>query len=584
MSGTAPNDKDRILGLFRQMDRNGDGTIGSSELGSVLTVLNPSVWNENSIGRLMSALDVNRDNKISYNEFLQWAWGAGRTVSFCAALRAVEERRGVQLPNVGSSGSNRPRHPTGGTRRLSGGGDAGRRSRPRLPSATELPPRPTSSALGEPAGGIGGACGGGSSASRPPQAPRPTRLQADSQRSRPPIRRVTTPISKDPDPLSYSVLRRQAAEGAGVYDYWDQDDTPKAQVVKKDSSQMGHTKPAWGVFTCSRGSGGGVKVLNFSMSKGTMSWKEGETSREGMAFGFSMGQDTPREQEGTMSALDAVHGEKMTWVRGEVIGEGTMGVVYRALNQRTGEVMAVKEVPINQESEADMAFELALENELDICIDLKHSRIVSYLGHDRIGDRLFVYMEFMPGGSLAEVLQQFGPLDESLASVYARAVTEGVEYLHAQKPPVLHRDIKGGNILVGLDCQVKLADFGCSKRVDESASAAQSMRGSIPWMAPEVVMRCGYGRKADVWSLGCVVIEMTSGTTPWGKIDNPMLALRKIGMSKLSPPVPDSMSPIGADFVERCVKRDQTERWTAQEALRHDFLKTNDDWEISDLT
>merc|ERR1712203_1178810 len=111
----------------------------------------------------------------------------------------------------------------------------------------------------------------------------------------------------------------------------------------------------------------------------------------------------------------------------------------------------------------------------------------------------------MPGGSLAQVLSQFGPFDESLIATYAHELLEGLEYLHTREPMVLHRDIKGANILVGLDCKVKLADFGCSKRIADTL--AFTIRGSIPWMAPEVIIRTGYGKKADIWSLGCVVIE-----------------------------------------------------------------------------
>merc|ERR1712046_474126 len=106
------------------------------------------------------------------------------------------------------------------------------------------------------------------------------------------------------------------------------------------------------------------------------------------------------------------------------------------------------------------------------------------------------------------VLSQFGELEESLIRTYTKEAFEGLEYLHGQEPPVLHRDIKGANILVGLDCRVKLSDFGCSKRTSDDTTGTLSMRGSIPWMAPEVIRETGAGRKADIWSLGCTVIEM----------------------------------------------------------------------------
>merc|ERR1712125_93608 len=119
----------------------------------------------------------------------------------------------------------------------------------------------------------------------------------------------------------------------------------------------------------------------------------------------------------------------------------------------------------------------------------------------------------MPGGSLAQVLSTFGPLEEGLIAVYTRDLLDGLEYLHSRKPPVLHRDIKGANVLVGLDCQVKLSDFGCSKAAMQTM--AQTFKGSIPWMAPEVINGTAYGRMADIWSFGCVVIEMAKAGSPW---------------------------------------------------------------------
>ncbi|CAK9000313.1 Mitogen-activated protein kinase kinae kinase MST11 (MAPKKK MST11) (MEKK MST11) [Durusdinium trenchii] len=99
-------------------------------------------------------------------------------------------------------------------------------------------------------------------------------------------------------------------------------------------------------------------------------------------------------------------------------------------------------------------------------------------------------------------------MSEPLIACYAQQLLQGLNYLHTREPLILHRDIKGGNILVGEKRTVKLADFGCSKRSEETCQ--HTLRGSIPWMAPEVMNERAYGRKADVWSLGCVFIEMVT--------------------------------------------------------------------------
>jgi hypothetical protein len=306
------------------------------------------------------------------------------------------------------------------------------------------------------------------------------------------------------------------------------------------------------VFNCERSRHGSVKALSLSNFGAGMSTAQGATLI------------------GTLSSPATVHG-RFAWVKGDILGQGSLGSVFKALDQKTGEIFAVKEVRIDQKDDHDVKFKNALENEITICQDLRHPCIVSYLGHDHLDNCLYIYLEFMAGGSIAQVLSQFGPLDESLIGSYARCLLEGLEYLHTRDPPVLHRDIKGANILVGLDCKVKLSDFGCSKRTSDTLS--KSMRGSIPWMAPEVINHSGYGRMADIWSFGCVLVEMGTGKHPWGHFDNPIAAMRRIGMSEDTPTLPDGVSLICKDFISGCLRRDKTQRPNASDLLRHAFVK-----------
>lgn len=135
---------------------------------------------------------------------------------------------------------------------------------------------------------------------------------------------------------------------------------------------------------------------------------------------------------------------------------------------------------------------------------------------------------------------------------------------------MLHRDVKGANILVGLDRTVKLSDFGCSKRT--SGTAIHTLRGSIPWMAPEVMRQSSYGRKADVWSLGCVVIEMTSASPPWGTFDNGLAAMVRIAMSEETPAVPQHLSAACRDLIVQCTDRAPQRRPDTEKLLEHEFL------------
>ena len=229
------------------------------------------------------------------------------------------------------------------------------------------------------------------------------------------------------------------------------------------------------------------------------------------------------------------------------------------------------EVGINPADSSDLKFKEQLENEIQIVKNLKHPRIVAYLGHDYMEDCLYIYLEYMAGGSLAQALRQFGCFEESLTLSYGREILEGLEYLHTRDPPVVHRDIKGANVLVDLECHAKLSDFGCSKRANDTMS--HTMRGSIPWMAPEVIKNTGYGRKADIWSYGCVLVEMATGKSPWGSFDNPMAAMCKIAMSQETPPLPEGMSAPCLDLMSQCLQRDPLVRPDSSKLLAHEALQ-----------
>jgi len=256
--------------------------------------------------------------------------------------------------------------------------------------------------------------------------------------------------------------------------------------------------------------------------------------------------------------------------RGDSIGHGAFGSVFKAMHPETGMVIAVKEVYIDVQRQPDEKLKVQLENEIDLMSSLRHPHIVSYYGCHWADNHLQMYLEYMAGGSLSQVLSNFGPLEETLMSRYTQQLLSGLEYLHTQNPYILHRDIKGANVLVGVDSLVKLADFGCSKRAKETT--AVTIEGSIPWMAPEVLTHSRFGRAGDIWSFGCLVIEMATADAPWGHFDNLMAAILKIGMSGELPPIPDTVSVKCKNFIRRCTQLDPGKRLSASELLNEDFM------------
>lgn len=259
------------------------------------------------------------------------------------------------------------------------------------------------------------------------------------------------------------------------------------------------------------------------------------------------------------------------WVRGKCIGAGSFGTVYKALDKVTLQIFAVKESFLE---EGNLKCRDKLDRELSICQALRHPNIVSYLGHEYTETHLRIYLEFCAGGSMASMLADFGPLTDLCLRKCTRGALEGLDYLHTRSPPVVHRDIKGANILVDVSCTVKLADFGCSTCSADTTSFTTC--GSIPWMAPEVINQHeGHGRKADIWSFGCLVIEMATAEKPWGNgaFNNLMFALNHIANSGLTPPVPEALDPSCHNLIRLCTRREQGERPSTAALMAHDFVR-----------
>ena len=170
------------------------------------------------------------------------------------------------------------------------------------------------------------------------------------------------------------------------------------------------------------------------------------------------------------------------YTMGDEIGRGASGVVHKALNFQTGGTVAIKEVALRGVSRDQLEL---LQREIDLLKLLKNPYIVEYRESFNTRDTLFIVMEFVENGSLSTIVKKFGTLRESLVSIYIMQVLEGLDFLHEQG--VIHRDIKGANILISTGGQVKLADFGVAAKMEGGLDTqANSVVGTPYWMAPEV--------------------------------------------------------------------------------------------------
>ncbi|KAK6865902.1 hypothetical protein PG995_002430 [Apiospora arundinis] len=271
----------------------------------------------------------------------------------------------------------------------------------------------------------------------------------------------------------------------------------------------------------------------------------------------------------------------MRWQQGHFVGGGTFGNVYAAMNLDTGHLMAVKEIRL-QDPKLIPQVATQIKDEMGVLEVLDHPNVVSYYGIEVHRDRVYIFMEFCSGGSLANLLEHGRIEDEQVTMVYALQLLEGLAYLH--ESGIAHRDIKPENILLDHNGVIKYVDFGAAKviarkgRTLVNAASTQpnkSMTGTPMYMSPEVIKGENPGRAGavDVWSLGCVILEMVTGRRPWSNLDNEWAIMYNIAQGNPPQlPGPDQLSEQGIDFLKRCFVRDPRGRASAVELLQHEWM------------
>lgn len=255
------------------------------------------------------------------------------------------------------------------------------------------------------------------------------------------------------------------------------------------------------------------------------------------------------------------------YLLGDALGRGQFGQVFKGVDSENGAFVAIKQLKSTQLGESSFK---AFESEIELIKKLDHPNVVRYLDCVQTKEHFNLVLEFADGGALSSIIKRFRQFPEKLCAVYINQCLLGLEYLHSQN--VVHRDIKAANILLTKNGKVKLADFGISTTANNpDGPDAGAGFGSPYWMAPEVIeMEITPNEKADIWSLGCTVIELLTGNPPYHEY-HPMGAIVKCVQDE-HPPFPPGISKELEDFLLKCFQKDIEKRASAKELLQHPWF------------
>jgi len=257
----------------------------------------------------------------------------------------------------------------------------------------------------------------------------------------------------------------------------------------------------------------------------------------------------------------------------KVLGHGSGGTVQKSLHVPSKRVVALKVIPMNVEDN----IRKQIIFELKTLYKNQSEYIVSLYDAFYTEGSIYIALEYMDGGSLADLLKACGKMEERILANVTTQVLKGLVYLH-KSLHVIHRDIKPSNLLLNTKGKVKIADFGVSRHLAHTLAQAVTWVGTVTYMSPERIQGKSYSYDSDIWSLGLTLVECALGRYPYdakSQTGQPVSFFELLDFIVQSPQLlpKDEFSPEFCDFVESCLQKAPEERPTATELLAHPFIK-----------
>ncbi|EKF30505.1 kinase, putative [Trypanosoma cruzi marinkellei] len=259
------------------------------------------------------------------------------------------------------------------------------------------------------------------------------------------------------------------------------------------------------------------------------------------------------------------------------LGRGGFGRVYKCFNLNTGQVVAVKEVPLEESSDVNRAEEL--RSEFELLSRVSHPNIIRVIGYHVGKQHARLFLEWAAGGSLCDVMKAIdrsfaSGLQEDLVQSYVRQMLEALQCLHEHG--IIHRDLKPQNLLIDHAGRLRVTDFGLSRLVAEGASAVETVVAGTPrYLAPEAISAGRFSCGSDLWAVGATMSELFTGQPPWSHLENqylPSLLYHIANSPEDHPVIPAHISEEAKAFMAQCFRSEPGDRGTAAILLQHPFL------------